>query len=65
MNKRLRKVVTMMFVLISLLTLSGQVALASEFANDGVSEKIACQIDKTNDYIYDTIAQTVRKAEKE
>lgn len=58
MNKRLKKAVSVIFIMISLLTLFGPVALASET----ISQALLHQIDQTNDYIYKEIDKAVEKA---
>jgi predicted PurR-regulated permease PerM len=60
MNKRFKKAVSVVFIMISLMTLFGPVALASET----ISQALLKQIDQTNDYIYKEIDKAVEKANK-
>lgn len=61
MNKRLKKLMVVVFIMASLLTLFGPSALASEITNEGILNKI----ELTNDYIYREINKAQEKAEKE
>lgn len=65
MYKRFKKVVSVVFIMISLFTLFGPVALANEISTGTVSEGIIDRINQTNDYIYKTIDKTVEEVEKE
>lgn len=61
MNKKFKKVVALVFIMTSLLTLFGPAALASEITDEGFINKI----DQVNDYIYREIDKAVKKAEEE
>lgn len=60
MYKKLRKTASILFIMFSLLTLFGPIALASE-----MSQGLLQQIEQTNDYIYKEIDKAKEKAEKE
>lgn len=65
MLKGLKKVTFSIFIMISIFTLFGAMAFADEVAVITVDEKLASEIDKTNDYVFKTIEKTVEKADKE
>lgn len=65
MYKRIKKVSTILFIMISLLTLFGPLAMASEIPDVEISQGLTKQIEQTNDFIYNEIDKAVNKAEKE
>lgn len=62
MNYRnISKVITLIFIMVSMLTLFGPVALADVIP----SAKLSALIEETNEYIYDEIEKAQEKADKE
>lgn len=65
MFKKLRKVSTIVLIMLTLLTLFGPVAFASEISNVEISQGLLNEINKTNDFIYKEINKATEKAERE
>lgn len=65
MYKRLKKVMSVILIMISLLTLFGPVALANVTSTEAASEAILNKVDKTNEYVYKAVENAVKQAEKE
>lgn len=63
MYKRLKKVISVILIMISLLTLFGPVAFGDEISTGTASEVILKKVDKTNDYVYKAIEIAVKQAE--
>lgn len=63
MYKRLKKVISVILIMVSLLTLFGPVALANETSTEEASEVILKKVDKTNEYVYKAIENAVKQAE--
>lgn len=61
----LKKQVSLIFIIVSILTVFGSVAFAGEIETVTVNEKIMAEIDKTNDYIYKEIEKTKAVANME
>lgn len=65
MKKGLRKTLSVILIMISMLVLLGQSAFAVTIMSQTVSKDILDEIDKTNEYVFDAIQKTTEKAEKE
>ncbi|KAF5036654.1 hypothetical protein DSECCO2_572810 [anaerobic digester metagenome] len=65
MYKRLKKVVSVIMIMISLLTLFGPAAFAEEASAVTASDIIMKKVDKTNDYVYKAVEVAVKQAEIE
>lgn len=65
MYKRIKKVSTILFIMVSMLTLFGPLAMASEIPDVEISQGLTKQIEQTNDFIYNEIDKAVNKAENE
>ena len=65
MKKSLRKTLSVILIMISMLVLLGQSAFAVTILSQTVSTDILDEIDKTNEYVFDAIQKTTEKAEKE
>lgn len=63
MYKRFKKVLSVILIMISLLTLFGPVAFANDI--ETASEAILNKVDSTNEYVYRAIENAVKQAEKE
>ena len=65
MKKGLRKTLSVILIMISMLVLLGQSAFAVTIMSQTVSKDILDEIDKTNEYVFDALQKTTEKAEKE
>lgn len=65
MKKGLRKTLSVILIMVSMLVLLGQSAFAVTIMSQTVSKDILDEIDKTNEYVFDAIQKTTEKAEKE
>lgn len=66
MKKATRKALSMVLIMITMLTLFGQSAFAIAVDQpENISQDILDEIKKADDYVYDAIAKTQKKAEKE
>lgn len=63
MYKRFKKVLSVVLIMISLLTLFGPVAFANDI--ETASEGILNKVDTTNEYVYRSIEKALKQAEKE
>ncbi|MGD9568765.1 MAG: hypothetical protein AB7V48_10650 [Sedimentibacter sp.] len=64
MYKKIKKTVSVILLMISLLTFFGPVAFASETLAGEASEAILKDVDKTNEFVYKSIEKAVKQAEK-
>lgn len=65
MKKSLKKVLSVVLIMISMLALLGQSAFAITILSQNIDQKILEEIEKTNNYVFDAIQETTEKAEKE
>lgn len=65
MYKRLKKVTSVILIMISLMTLFGPAAFAEETSAVTASDIIMKRVDKTNEYVYNAVEVAVKQAEIE
>lgn len=65
MKKGSKKVLSVVLIMISMLSLFGQSAFAITSLSQTISQDVLDEINKTNEYVFDAVEKTTEKAEKE